>query len=564
MTCRFCVPALLLLALTSTGSSQDTKRPHQLSAAQDGGLANRASTSVPLDSWIYPAFERLAAWGYLRTQMLGQKPWTRQQCTRLVEEAREEITAASVNEVLSLYRALETEFPSAGLPRLYARLDSIYLRPTGISGHPVTDGYNFARTIVNDNGRPFEPGMNGYAGLSGHGAAGPLGFALQAEYQYAPSAAGLPAGVREAVAQELQVPVMPATSVPKINRGRLLEGYVTLAMYGVQLSLGKQALSWGPNSAGSLVWSTNAEPVMMLRIASRTPFRLPSVLRWLGSVQADAFLGQLSGHQYILEPDGSLIGPQLFQPQPYVHGQKLTLRPTRDLEIGFSRTVTFSGRGRPLTSGNFWNSFSSIGSDYTEPHADAGDRRSSFDVSYRVPLLRRWLTVYTDSFCEDDVLPLAAPNRCAWAPGFYVSHFPRLPRLDFRAEGAFTDVGGFHHSGTYYHNVVYPSGYTNQGNILGSWVGRQGRGVQVSSTYWFSPKAKLQATYRLQVVNRKFLRGGRLADLSIRGDFPLKSRIMFSGVVQREGWNFPLLAPTPKTNWVVSLGIEYRPDWTLR
>ena len=69
-------------------------------------------------------------------------------------------------------------------------------------------------------------------------------------------------------------------------------------------------------------------------------------------------------------------------------------------------------------------------------------RRSGFDVSYRVPYIRKWLTVYTDSFCDDDVSPLSAPQRCAWNPGFYLSHIPKLSKLDFRAEGITTDQRG--------------------------------------------------------------------------------------------------------------------------
>jgi hypothetical protein len=42
---------------------------------------------VPLDSWVYPAIERLEAMGYVETAMLGMRPWTRLECARLVVEA---------------------------------------------------------------------------------------------------------------------------------------------------------------------------------------------------------------------------------------------------------------------------------------------------------------------------------------------------------------------------------------------------------------------------------------------------------------------------------------------
>jgi len=41
---------------------------------------NMGSTFVPLDSWEYAAFERLAGLGYVNTGIMGLKPWTRIEC----------------------------------------------------------------------------------------------------------------------------------------------------------------------------------------------------------------------------------------------------------------------------------------------------------------------------------------------------------------------------------------------------------------------------------------------------------------------------------------------------
>ncbi len=45
------------------------------------------SPYVELDSWIYPAIERLAAMGYIHSEFLGMRPWTRNECAELVDEA---------------------------------------------------------------------------------------------------------------------------------------------------------------------------------------------------------------------------------------------------------------------------------------------------------------------------------------------------------------------------------------------------------------------------------------------------------------------------------------------
>jgi hypothetical protein len=43
---------------------------------------NMGSPYVPLDSWVYPAFDRLAAMGYLDSDIIGMRPWTRLECAR--------------------------------------------------------------------------------------------------------------------------------------------------------------------------------------------------------------------------------------------------------------------------------------------------------------------------------------------------------------------------------------------------------------------------------------------------------------------------------------------------
>src|SRR5262249_22629039 len=148
----------------------------------------RMSPYVPLDSWVYPAFERLAGWGYLQTAMLGQRPWTRGECARLLEEADGQIPRDVLHndEAAGGFHSLEEEFfpekMSSATYDFRLRLDSIYTRTTQIYGTPVTDGYNFGTTITNDYGRPFQEGTNNYTGISADGAMGPLSFYFRAEY----------------------------------------------------------------------------------------------------------------------------------------------------------------------------------------------------------------------------------------------------------------------------------------------------------------------------------------------------------------------------------------------
>jgi hypothetical protein len=100
----------------------------------------------------------------------------------------------------------------------------------------------------------------------------------------------------------------------------------------------------------------------------------------------------------------------MFPERPLIHGEKISFKPTRNLELGFSRTVELGGVGRPFTLGHLASSYFSLTSPTNEtPNTDPGKRTGGFDVSYRVPFVRSGLTVYIDSLADDDPSPLAAP-----------------------------------------------------------------------------------------------------------------------------------------------------------
>ena len=133
---------------------------------------------------------------------------------------------------------------------------------------------------------------------------------------------------------------------------------------------------------------------------------------------------------------------------------------------------------------------------------------STLDSSYRVPYLRYWLTVCADSLVDDEFSPLGS-TRPSMRMGMYFSHLPKLPELDLRMERLYTNVPGEKLGrGFLYWNGRYRSGYTNDGNLLASRIGRQGRGGQAWATYWFSPLSKMQWNYRHQEADKTFIGGG--------------------------------------------------------
>jgi hypothetical protein len=162
---------------------------------------------------------------------------------------------------------------------------------------------------------------------------------------------------------------------------------------------------------------------------------------------------------------------------------------------------------------------------------------------------------------EDEINPIGYPRRSAMNPGLYMPQLPKLPHMDLRAEAAYTDLPGLRLSDYFYWNVRFNSGYTNDGRLLGNWVGRQGKALQFTSNYYFTGKDKLQVMYRKLAISPDTGRGGTQHDFAAKFDYTVSSKVHASALVQYERWNFPVLAPTPQSNVTASVQLTYTPHW---
>src|SRR5579872_3008032 len=539
---------------------------------------NMASSYVPLDSWVYPAMDRLVALGYAQSAELGMRPWTRMECARLlVEEVGKQIEGGEQgSEPQKLYAALSSEFSNeiarlGGTPNLGFQLGSVYTRLAGISGTPLRDGLHFGQTIVNDYGRPYASGFNNATGFVSHAEAGPLSLFLRGEYQHAPSASPLSNQAAQVIQAVDGLPSPPPlTPIPAVNRFDVLEGYVGLQINDWQISFGKQSLWWGQDKSGPMLFSTNAEPILMLQVNRVKPFQLPAILGVLGPMRIDYLVGRLDGYHWVFGANSGFVGSwtQSLSDEPFIVGEKLSFKPSADLELGISATALFGGPGVPATTHRLLKAMFSTGNGLPGTAADAGDRRGGFDFSYRIPGIRDWLTLYADAFTDDEPNPWLAWNKAAFTSGLYLSHVPRIPNLDFRVEGIFTDLPGGEPTvqhGFFYSNSRFKSGYTNDSNLIGSWIGRQGQGAQAWTTYWLSAKNKLQLNFRHQKVSPQFIAGGgSLTDLGASVDLWVDSNFDVSAWVQHERWLFPAIQPNISKNVTAALQISIVPTGLFR
>ena len=541
-----------------------------------GSPGNFGSPYVPLDSWVYPAMERLAALGLVDSGFAAMRPWTRLECRRLLNEASDTWASRGQDnpEAADLIAALQREFraeteEAGGDGRATFRVESLYSRTERISGVPLSDGYDFAQTQVNDFGRPYGQGWNTVNGFSSYATRGRWVAYVRGEMQTAPSIPALSLSARETIQKvDFYSALPPATPQPSVTQLALLDAYVGLTFSDWQITFGRQSLWWGPGAGGPLMFSDNAAPLDMFRINRVTPMELPSILRRLGPMRVEFFLGQLRGQQFINAlgiVSGSFTSP--LNPQPIIHGERFSFKPTRNFEFGFSRTGVFAGQGLPFTLGTFEKSMFSAGNGAPGTLSDPGDRRSGLDWSYRLPKLRDWLTFYGDAFSDDQISPIAYMDRSAVRGGLYLSRVPKLPKLDLRVEGVYTDVpaGGALSHGFFYFNPRFVNGYTSNGDLLASWIGREGQGAQAWTNYWFNARNRIQVNFRHQKVSQQFIPGGgTLTDVGVRADYWTRSNIGISGWIQEERWFFPVIQPNAANNVTATVQISFEPQKWFR
>jgi hypothetical protein len=302
-----------------------------------------------------------------------------------------------------------------------------------------------------------------------------------------------------------------------------------------------------------MAYSNNAENIYSFRINRIEPLIIPGISRILGPFRYEFMVGSLKGH----------ITPN----DPWVHVQKVSFKPTRDLEFGFERTVIWGGKGHvPVTLRSFLRSFFSIDSVNIATkfsREDPGARFGAFDFSYRLPFLHNWLTLYSDMEAHDAPSPIIKPLHGTFRPGLYLSHFPRIPKLDLRVEAVDTDsshplsLGGHYQ----YWEAIQVQGYTNKGQLFGDWIGREGKGGQGWITYHLGGNEWIQVGLRNQKASKDFIPGGTtLNDINFQAVKRFGEDMELKGEFTLERYKAPVYLPGTQTVTNTSIQFTWFPS----
>ncbi len=539
--------------------------PHEVAEEQ----SHFSSTYIPVDSWVYPEMMRLYSLGYIETAFVAMRPWTRLSVVNMLRQSQDAILAGNDQEaqaILSvLLHELADEIPTGNTPRglLYGAHD-VYDRVTVIGGNSLRDSYHLGQTIVNDYGRPYQKGFNNIAGFSTVNEWSRFSLYTRVEYQHAPSSTTGYSPTLSAFLSSLdEIPysgynlnqaTIPSAPIGAQNPFRIVEATLSFHLAGHEFSGGKTDAWIGPGMGGGMSWSNNAENIYSFRINRVEPLHIPFVSKLIGPIRYDFFYGSLKGHTY---PNS-----------PYVHAETLEFNPTKNFQFGFERTIIFGGEGHaPVTFHTFIKGFFDW-NDTTEAEKfsrnDPGARFSSFNFSYRLPFVRNYLTLYTDSETHDDVFPISAPRRAAYRPGIYLSQFPLLHKLDLRVEAVSTDCSTLVcvNGGSQYIETVQRQGYTNKGFLLGDWIGREAKGGQAWMTYHLSGNEWVQFAYLNKKTPYDFIAGGTTQNqftASIVKRFGKEKDLELNAWVQVERWKAPIYLPGPQSDTTTAVQLTWFP-----
>ncbi len=393
------------------------------------------SVNVDLDSWTYPALEKLTATGLIKSDVMNTRPLTRVELARLTGEAlasAEERKCGDQLSGLSLYllERLKGEFKDE--LSILGIIDDVsvhtFIKPVDelrVRYHLLDGGH----AIYNNDGIRYGDDHNASLEFSGRGKLfNTISFYYRPIVRYNQD-------LDDEEETELE----------------LLRGYIKVNLGNVELEIGRDSLWWGPGHHGSLLMTNNAEPFDMVKVSNSRPIILPWVFRYLGPFKTTWFLTELEKDREV--------------PEPYLTGFRVNFKPLPVLEIGASRVIMMGGDGRPDV--DFGDILKVItGENISGAEEDTSNQIASVDFSLRLEFLRN-TEIYGELGGEDEAGGL--PTKKGYLAGIY---FPRVThdgRVDLRVEYAYNHVDG--HPNVWYNHSVYKTGYRYEDSVIGHHMG---------------------------------------------------------------------------------------------
>lgn len=422
---------------------------------------SKTSVNVDVDSWVYPAMERLASFGLIESGLMNTRPLTRMEVARLTGEAMGLIAERKPGyevDGLTLYilKRLKKEFRDelSNLGMIEDVKITTIIKPIDemkIGYHLLDENY----TIYNNDGIRYGNNHNASLEISGHGEFfDTISLYYQPIFDY-----------------NQNLDDEENTSV------ELKKGYAKLTLGNIEFEIGRDSMWWGPGYHGDLLMTNNAKPFDMMKFSNPTPILLPWIFRYLGPFKATLILSKLEKDRTISKPD--LTG---YIPEPYLYGLRLNLKPLPTLELGLSQIAIFGGEGRRL---GFTDTLEVLYSNRNLSGEKQSNQQVAVDFSFwikdidRITRLLRSVKVYGEIGAEDTGYP---PDRRAYLVGLLFKDLFLTGKTDLRIEYANTSPGQGPLS--WYLHGEYPAFY--KGRIFGHHVGTDAEDLFTRATSYLT------------------------------------------------------------------------------
>jgi hypothetical protein len=489
-----------------------------------GNPADMVSPQLPLESWTYSALDRVVALSRVYSGLAGTRPLTRLEAARQIEEASSKAALYSVPpQAKVLLGRLRTEFRDE-LAYLAADQDTVADVPSRLlrsaelrytyqdgkkSVYPGTDARQFSLNY-NNSGREYDNHNN-------------VEFSLLGDVR---------------LFDRLLFSWQPLVSQLDEDSTEfdLLSAVAALNLGGLELSVGRQSLWWGPGRHGSLLLTNNAEPLDMVRLTNPSPLQLPWLLKYLGPFRFDLFVSRLDDDRVV--------------PEPYFGGLRFNFRPASWLELGAARTVMFGGDGRPSIDASDFLTI--IGGQNLSGNEDTSNSIAGVDVRVILPF---WgAQVYGELYGEDEAGMLMSKN--SWLGGLYLPQIEPSGRFSLRAEYADTTriSGG---TPVLYRHGIYRSGYIYEDQIIGHHVGSDSTDLSLELQVDFSAQLSVTLGFDYEERGKSLALQEKHAQFDLKGtwwmnsDLSVSARYAYDRV---ENWNF---ATGDEDFYMASLGVGY-------
>ena len=355
--------------------------------ATSHAVGAQGTTTVPLGDPTYRDIDRLIDAGLVGAVIVGQRPYSRRLVQELAESARQRLDAGQAH--------------GAGQALARAAIRRILAREGTDSSTPTTSGLRWspgaalrAEALVSDAPSRAVP-SNGLGTVEAD-----LNTLTDRRFgrRYVTGAnLALESDRWVELPGSLSLQVIPRLHLARTNGSgessasiELLTGSVRAVRGNASLSVGREYTEWSPSEGGGLLFSRNAPPLNMVRIASDRPAVLPGVLGRLGATSATLQVAEL--------------GQSVNNSHSLLVSYKASVSPAPGLELGGMFENHFGGSGAkhfsPLDRFIDFVPFIDVFRRHPNATDVESDKLLGIDARLRIPQLAN-VTVFSEVQLED-------------------------------------------------------------------------------------------------------------------------------------------------------------------